>query len=156
MRVDGLLPCSCGLSLPPQDLTQANSHPSTKSSPFQNVKEAAVFHPPNHRWQAVVTINGPKAQLPCLLTTAAQIFDKLRSLKAVYQIPDFTSLPTKINPFLYILQEEPKYISVVVIQSKCCMLVLIESSEVGTPSVSKRFLLFRFISRHSSITRVWE
>lgn len=69
---------------PPQDLTQANSHPSTKSSPFQNVKEAAAFHPPNHRWQAVVTINGPKAQLPCLLTTAAQIFDKLRSLKAVY------------------------------------------------------------------------
>lgn len=54
------------VSFPPQDLTQASSCPSSKSSPSQTVKEAAAFHPHNHRWQDWVTIIGPKRNFPVL------------------------------------------------------------------------------------------
>lgn len=50
------------VSFPPQDLTQASACPSSKSSLSPTVKEAAGFHPRNHRWQDWVTISGSNAQ----------------------------------------------------------------------------------------------
>jgi len=79
------------VSFPPQDLTQASSCPSSQTSPSHTVKEAAAFYPHNHRWQDWVIINGPRAQIPSPPTTAAEIFDKLRSIGAIYHIPDFSS-----------------------------------------------------------------
>lgn len=145
-----------GSLFPPQDLTQASSCPSSKSSPSQTVKEAAAFHPHNHRWQDWVTVNGPKAQLPRPLTTAALIFDKLRSFGAIYYIPDFASHQNHSQFLYHILREEPKHISLIVIQSKCCMLELIESGKAGTPPISNRAYSFIFISWHLSITVVWK
>lgn len=143
------------VSFPPQDLTQASTCPSSKSSPSRTVKEAAAFHPRNHRWQDWVTISGSNAQLPCPLTTAAPIFDKLRSW--VLFIISQTFFPEKSLPFLYhILREEPEHISLIVIQSKCSTLVLIESSKAGTPPISDGACSFIFISWHLSITAVWK
>lgn len=88
------------VAFPPQDLTQASSCSSSKTSPSQTVQEAAAFYPHNHRWQDWVTISEPSASPRCLLTTAALIFDKLRSFGAIYYIPDIASYQNHSHSYI--------------------------------------------------------